>query len=58
MVHEAGRALGFQVLMISHHDVALFDQFADKIYEFKPQADGSVVVEERRSRPAEEDAGP
>lgn len=55
MVHDAGRALGFQVLMISHHDVALFDQYADKIYEFKPQADGSVKVEERMTRPGVED---
>ena len=55
MVHDAARALGFQVLMISHHDVALFDQYADKIYEFKPQADGSVEVEERVTRPAVED---
>ena len=52
MVHDAARALGVQVLMISHHDVALFDQYADKIYEFKPQADGSVEVEERMTRPA------
>ena len=55
MVHDAARALGFQVLMISHHDVALFDQYADKIYEFKPQSDGSVKVEERVTRPAVED---
>jgi ABC-type glutathione transport system ATPase component len=55
MVHDAARALGFQVLMISHHDVALFDQYADRIYEFKPQADGSVEVEERVTRPAIED---
>jgi len=55
MVHDAARALGFQVLMISHHDVALFDQYADKIYEFKPQPDGAVEVEERVTRAAVED---
>jgi len=55
MVHDAARALGFQVLMISHHDVALFDQYADKIYEFKPQPDGAVNVEERRTAPAHAD---
>lgn len=55
MVHDAGRALGFQVLMISHHDVALFDQYADKIYEFQPQPDGGVEVRERVLRAAVED---
>ncbi len=55
MVHDAGRALGFQVLMISHHDVALFDQYADRIYEFKPQPDGAVQVQERLVRAAVED---
>ncbi|QDT55131.1 hypothetical protein Pan44_31730 [Caulifigura coniformis] len=56
MVHDAARALGFQVLMISHHDVALFDQYADKIYEFKPEPDGAVNVEERVTRAAVVDA--
>jgi len=55
MVHDAGRALGFQVLMISHHDVALFEQYADKIYEFQPEADGAVEVRERVTRAADED---
>ncbi|MDX1948316.1 MAG: DNA repair protein [Pirellulaceae bacterium] len=45
IVHEAGQALGFQVLMISHHDVATFERYADKIYEFAPTADGVVVRE-------------
>lgn len=44
MVHDAGQALGFQVLMISHHDVALFERYADKIYQFAPRPDGSVEV--------------
>ena len=56
MVRDAGRGLGFQVLMISHHDVALFDQYADKIYEFEPQADGAVRVSERRTQAAIGDA--
>jgi hypothetical protein len=34
IVHEAGRALGFQVILISHHDVSAFEQYADKIYQF------------------------
>ena len=27
IIHEAGRALGFQVLLISHHDVSAFERF-------------------------------
>lgn len=50
IVHDAGRLLGFQVLMISHHDVSAFDQYADKIYEFVPTTDG-VQVKERVSMP-------
>jgi hypothetical protein len=45
MVHDAGRALGFQVLMISHHDIAAFDRFADKIYKFTPDRGGLRVTE-------------
>jgi ABC-type glutathione transport system ATPase component len=46
MVHDAGQALGFQVLMISHHDRAIFERYADKIYQFSPAGDGSVSVRE------------
>jgi predicted ATPase len=46
IVHEAGRALGFQVLMISHHDISAFEQYADKIYQFIPTVNG-VEVRER-----------
>jgi DNA repair exonuclease SbcCD ATPase subunit len=45
IVHDAGRALGFQVIMISHHDTAVFERFADKIYRFTPVAGGAVSVE-------------
>jgi DNA repair exonuclease SbcCD ATPase subunit len=45
IVKQAGVALGFQVIMISHHDVAMFEQYADRIYQFQPQSDGSVQVE-------------
>jgi len=44
IVREAGRALGFQVLMISHHDVALFERYADRIYQFTPDGAGGVNV--------------
>jgi hypothetical protein len=43
IIHEAGRALGFQVLLISHHDDSAFEQYADKIYQFLPTADGVKV---------------
>ncbi|HZH99347.1 MAG TPA: hypothetical protein VEX38_10280 [Fimbriimonadaceae bacterium] len=44
IIHDAGKALGFQVLLISHHDVEVFRAYADKIYGFTPQPDGSVRV--------------
>ena len=44
IVQEAGKALGFQVLVISHHDVSAFSQFADRIYQFTPQGDNEVSV--------------
>lgn len=45
IVHAAGKALGFQIIMISHHDQSLFESQADKIYRFVPSADGVNVVE-------------
>lgn len=57
IVHDAGRALGFQVIMISHHDTAVFERWADKIYRFVPVSQGAVRVEEARGEPAGEDAG-
>jgi ABC-type glutathione transport system ATPase component len=56
IVHEAGRALGFQVLMISHHDVALFERYADRIYQFVPSGGSGVNVRLVEDRPAETDA--
>lgn len=43
IVHEAGKALGFQVLMISHHDIGAFERFADKIYRVIPTESGAKV---------------
>ena len=37
IVHRAAKDLDFQVLMISHHDVALFEKYADKIYRLSPK---------------------
>jgi ABC-type branched-subunit amino acid transport system ATPase component len=49
IVSEAGRKMGFQVLMISHHDPGLFEKYADRIYRCRPRTDESgthVVVEQ------------
>ena len=43
IIHDASRALGFQVLMISHHERHLFEQYADKIIELQWQ-NGQVVA--------------
>lgn len=40
IVEEAGSALGFQVIFISHHDTATFYQHAERIYRFEPNASG------------------
>jgi hypothetical protein len=45
LVHDSARRLGFQVLMISHHDVVLFEEYADRIYRLVPDpASGAVRV--------------
>lgn len=44
IIHDAGEALGFQVLLISHHAPAAFEQYAERIYDFVPRPDGSVEV--------------
>ncbi len=55
IVRDAGRALGFQVIMISHHDLAIFEQYADKIYRFVPLMGGVVeVTEVARAAPNED----
>ena len=54
IVHRAAKQLGFQVIMISHHDVGLFEKYADKIYRFTPQ-DGAVTVEQVGCSPVEHD---
>lgn len=46
MVQEAGRALGFQVLMISHHESSLFEQYADRIYRLSLNAECSIQAEQ------------
>jgi len=45
IVHEAGTALGFQVLMISHHDVSNFLRHADRVYQLTPDRGNGVGLE-------------
>ena len=45
IVRDAADALGFQVLMISHHDVELFERYADRIYQLRLGPDGAVEAE-------------
>jgi ABC-type glutathione transport system ATPase component len=56
IVHDAGQALGFQVLMISHHDISIFENYADKIYSLAPDGQGSVSVQLWSPKAAEPDA--
>ncbi len=47
IIHDAGEALGFQVLLISHHDAGPLRQYANKVYTFRPDSgDGVEVVSE------------
>ncbi|MCH2182507.1 MAG: DNA repair protein [Mariniblastus sp.] len=56
MVHQAARELDFQIIMISHHDIGLFEKYADRIYQFRPTSDG-VQVEQVDRGPYEPDGG-
>lgn len=40
IVHSAAKQLGFQVLMISHHDPECFARYADRMHELIPMPDG------------------
>lgn len=46
IVREAGQQLGFQVLMISHHDVSQFVRHADRVYRLTPDRGEGVQIEE------------
>ncbi|MFT5302359.1 MAG: hypothetical protein ACI87E_000621 [Mariniblastus sp.] len=56
IVHRAAKELEFQVIMISHHDVGLFEKYADKIYRFNPKSDGALEIEQVSLGPFEPDA--
>lgn len=40
IIHDAARGLGFQILLVSHHDVSAFQPFADMIYRLTPTPEG------------------
>ncbi len=44
IIYEVTRRFGFQVILVSHHEVSMFEAFADKVYRFHPRPDGSVAV--------------
>lgn len=57
IIHTVARKLGFQVLVISHHDVSSFKDHADRIYRILPAGEpgsGVRLVQEKtaeRSQP-------
>ena len=55
IVHQAARELEFQVIMISHHDIGLFEKYADKVYRLNPGRDG-LEIGEVNPRPVEDDS--
>ncbi|MBS3732407.1 MAG: ATP-binding protein [Desulfobacterales bacterium] len=55
IVHDAGRALDFQVLMVSHHDADSFARYADRIYRLVPRGEDGVSVVPADQGPAAED---
>lgn len=47
IIHTIARKLNFQLLVISHHDLSLFREYADRIYRLAPApaAQGGVRLE-------------
>ena len=52
IVHEAAKQLEFQVIMISHHDLGLFRDYADKVYRLSPGPEG-IQIEDTNPPPVE-----
>ncbi len=55
VVRAAGKTLGFQVLMISHHDISAFEHCAERVYQFRLTNTGEAEVRRLHSAPKEED---
>jgi ABC-type branched-subunit amino acid transport system ATPase component len=43
IIHRIAEKLSFQVLVISHHDIDLFRDYADRIYRLVVDGEGGVV---------------
>jgi hypothetical protein len=43
IIHEAAKALGFQVLVISHHNSSTFMDYADRIFRLDPSPNGVKI---------------
>jgi hypothetical protein len=43
LISDAGRVLGVQTLVISHHQRSAFERYADRIYQFVPSPSGVQV---------------
>jgi hypothetical protein len=56
IVHDVAGALGYQVILISHHSTECFEPYAQKVCRFVPTGEG-VRVEEWRPRAVEVDGG-
>lgn len=53
IIADAGRALGFQVILISHHDINVFRPLADRIIQLQPGTEGVTVQHIDPHRPAD-----
>ena len=55
VVHAAGKTLGFQVIMISHHDVSTFEHYADRVYQLRSIGNNDVEVKQIFREPFQHD---
>ena len=51
IVHDAGKALGFQIVMVSHHGTDTFAGLADKIITLNPTPEGIVLADAQAPAP-------
>ncbi|MDD3581514.1 MAG: hypothetical protein PHW74_10890 [Desulfobacca sp.] len=60
IIHTIARKLNFQLLVISHHDLSLFQDYADRIYRLilSPTAADGVRLELLKSEPKTSMLGP
>ena len=49
IIHEAAKALGFQILVISHHNSNIFLDYADRIFRLNPSPGGVKIETLNRS---------